>query len=100
MHVVTRQRDGQMMQGRAIENLDGLDNSDIVSIERGNPIKKALKKTCTVFGQKNLYSVKSLRDALTVAASKNPAPVAGHYCSVCGENWTSNLSGTCNECAI
>lgn len=86
--------------GEKIINISGLENSQLIIMERGDKLKKDIKKAATCFGDKNLHSVKSIKEALKMDITKKVDTGDGTWCCVCVENWTYNSDGICNECHI
>lgn len=95
---LANRENNQTVAGNKIQNILGLENSQLILMERGDKLKKSIKKADPVFGDKNLYSVKRIKEALSTATKKKN--IQGNYCCVCVENWTTNANGICNECDI
>jgi len=97
---LVKRNNNEITEIKTITNISDLENHELVLIERGDSLKKQLKNGRTMFGNKNLYSVKSMKEALeenTKKAAKKET-FTGSYCCVCGEHWTTNKNGICNEC--
>jgi len=104
MKLAKRNRDETITVTDRIENITGLENSQLIKMDRGDKLNKDLKraKARTCFGEKGLYSVKEIKSALEEIASMNAksSKFNGCWCMVCVENWTHNESGICNECKL
>ena len=94
-------KNGEIKEVRIITNLKNLENCDLVLMERGDSLKKDLKKTACCFGNKNLYSVKRIKEALEEAAIKKAKKqnfVA--WCCVCGEYEVVEGTIYCADCTM
>jgi hypothetical protein len=104
MKVVER-RNNEIIEIGKIESIDGLDNSVLILLERGDKIKKAIKGGRTMFGNKNLMSVKSMREAMDENARKQSKKnkTEGGLCCVCTDWFPNSMldsRGVCSHCQI
>lgn len=99
MRLASRENN-ETIAGDKILSVVNLNNSQLILMERGDKLKKDLKKANTCFGDKNLYSIKSINEALENKKVKFDIKETGTWCCVCVENWTKNSNGICNECDI
>ena len=100
MRLAKRQND-EIILGDKISTIKNLENSQLILLERGDKIKKQLKKIRFAFGKKNLCSVKSLNESLNLyQKTLNKKLDSGCWCCVCVENWTKNTDGICNDCQL
>lgn len=103
MKLVERKND-QLIDIEKINTLDNLENSALVLIERGDVIKKMIKGARASFGNKNLFSVKSMKEAIANNEAKhNKKHGSGHFCCVCGDWFADNRLNSdcvCHNCAI
>ncbi len=102
MILVISHRNGSFEDVKEINTISNLENFELVKIERGNKIKKHLRGVQPVFGVKDLYSVKMIKEALEIAERKaqRKTQKIAHYCMVCGEYTSTSDDGLCNECRI
>lgn len=85
---------------KTITSIKGLENHDIVLMERGDSLKKDLKKAYNVKGNKNMYSAKGIKEALEKAATKKIKTNTVAWCCVCGEYEAVNGTIYCPECTM
>ncbi len=86
------------VDGDAVTDISKLDNDVIVKIEKKSNIAKMLKKTRGIGGSNELFSAKSIKEALAKPVRKNK--ILGTYCCCCGEIWTTREDGFCHECDL
>jgi len=104
MKIIERRND-EIVEIEKIETIDGLDNSIMILLERGDKIKKAVKGGRTIFGNKNLMSVKSMRKAMAENTRKanKKNNIDGGFCCVCTDWFPNNMldnRGVCAHCQI
>ena len=104
MKIVRRDND-EIIEVEKIDSIEGLDNSTLVLLERGDKIKKAVKGGRTMFGNKNLFSVKSMHEAIQESTRKanKKHKAEGGLCCVCTDWFPSNMldnRGICPHCQI
>ncbi len=104
MKLVKREND-EIKEIRSIQNIDYLENSELVLLERGDKIKKNIKGANTVFGVKNLYSVKSMKDAIAINIEKmnKRNKSRGALCVVCCDYFLDHEldeRGICPHCQL
>lgn len=84
---LAKRENNQITELNKIETISGLENSQLIILERGDAMKKAAKGFRTLFGRKDLTSVKSLNDAIAVnaikAAKKAKSTSKYDLCCVC-----------------
>jgi len=100
---LAKRENNEIKEIKTIQNIDGLENSDLILLERGDKIKKNIKGANPVFGLKNLYSVKSMREAIEINVKKmnKKSNSQGGLCVVCCD-YHSHLDerGICRDCQI
>lgn len=104
MKIVERIND-KIKEISKIDSIENLDNCTLILLERGDKIKKAVKNGRTMFGNKNLYSVKSMREAIKEFEKKQSKKnkVGGFLCCVCGDWFPSSQldnNSVCIHCQI
>lgn len=103
MILVERTKEFGLVEIRKIENLTGLENHEIVKVERGDSIKSSIKKARKIHGTTNCYSVKAIKEAQEefVAKQNKKTNSSGGLCCVCGD-YSSHLSerGVCSHCEL
>lgn len=104
MKRIERKND-EMIEVGIIESIDGLDNSVLVLLERGDKIKKSVKGGRTMLDNKNLMSVKSMREAMQENARKlnKKNNSSGGFCCVCTDWFPGNMldiRGVCRHCQL
>jgi len=104
MKIIERKED-KLIEIRKIKSIDGLDDSTLILLERGDTIKKAVKNGRTMFGNKNLYSLKSMKEAIVFNTKKQNKKnkSEGHFCCVCGDWFPNNQldqHSVCSHCQL
>ena len=67
---LAKRENNEIVELNKIETIDGLENSQLIILERGDAMKKAAKGFRPMFGRKDLTSVKSLNEAIESNAIK------------------------------
>lgn len=94
-----------MVEIKTIENIVGLENHQIVMMERGDSLKKVLKKAAKVGGYKDHHSIKTIKAAIKDAAAKQNKKnnTTGNCCCVCTD-WFQDAvldaRGICPHCQL
>lgn len=103
MILVERKRDAGIVEISKIDSIDGLENHQVVKMERGDKIKKTIKGARSLHEDKNCYSVKSIKEAQAIYVNKQNKKTksSGGLCCVCSD-YSSNLdeNGVCSHCQI
>ncbi len=94
-----------MIEIRSIETITGLENYQIVMMERGDKMKVLMKKANCVGGNKNHYSVKAIKECVAEAEMKQNKKnnAQGGLCCVCTDWFAmSQLDdrGICPHCQL
>jgi hypothetical protein len=107
MKKITRTPERIFVEGETIETIDGLENCQMVLVERKDALKKAIKGARPVMGSKNVFSVKEIKETLQKnaikAAKKAKSVNKFELCCVCTEFVpVSNLNanGVCRCCQL
>lgn len=97
---LARRENNEITIEEKIETIKDLNDHQVILLERGDKLKKSLKNATHCFGNKNMYSVKKIKEALAENAIKDAkkAETKGGWCCVCVDVWTTNKSGACNDC--
>ena len=86
---LAKRENNQIIIGEKIENISGLENCQLIALERGDKMKRAAKGFNTCFGRKDLTSVKALEEAIKLnswkAAKKAKSNSSYELCCVCTE---------------
>lgn len=84
---LAKRENNEIVEIGKISTISGLENSQLVILERGDAMKKAAKGFRTMFGRKDLTSVKALNDAIASNAIKAAKKAASsskfELCCVC-----------------
>lgn len=99
MKLVKSSKDGLEII-KTIKSIDGLQDSDMVLLERGNKIKKIIKGARkTRF--KDVYSVKAMHEAIAINIEKQNKKTGDvwNVCCVCGD-YTKADDFICNDCRL
>ncbi|MFA7193204.1 MAG: hypothetical protein WC131_03715 [Bacilli bacterium] len=67
---LAKRENNQITELNKISTISGLENSQLIILERGDAMKTAAKGFRTLFGRKDLTSVKSLNEAIAANAIK------------------------------
>jgi len=104
MKIVKREND-KIIEIEKVSTINDLDNSTLILVERGDAIKIIVKGARTMFGNKNLFSVKSMKEAIVANEAKQnkKSKVEGHFCCVCGDWFSNNQLNkdcVCHNCQL
>lgn len=106
MKIVKRENNAIIEIGK-ISTISGLENSQLVILERGDAMKAAAKGYRSFFGRKDLTSVKALREAIAANAMKAAKKAASsskfELCCVCTDFFPVNSldsRGVCRCCQL
>ena len=84
---LAKRENNEIVELNKIETISGLENSQLVVLERGDAMKKAAKGYRSFFGRKDLTSVKALNEAIAdnaiKAAKKAKSGSKFELCCVC-----------------
>ena len=97
---IVKSYNNEITEVSTVNSIDNLTNDTMILLERGDKIKKAAKGAKkTRF--KNVYSVKSLKEAIVINSDKmeKKTGISGTYCAVCGD-WHTGTTDICSICQI
>ena len=104
---LVKRENNEIISGETIATIAGLENSQLVMLERGDAMKKAAKNARGVFGRKDVFSVKGLNEAIKAnaakAAKKADSSDGFALCCVCTDFFpihTLDERGICRHCQL